>query len=272
MRPLSRISRRHSDMEVPSPVPADYSLRRYLLEAFEVVTNADSRLVRTFRALVVRPGELTAAYFSPARDEFLRPQQVLLFCSVFYFFTQPLLGFNILSSPLQTHLTAGPFHGWVAKRVLGEVARRGGDLEAYRAVFDAAVDGHARTLAVVLVPLFALLATALFWRPRRFLVEHLVFATHFIAFLMLTIPALALVARPVLLGVHSLGVPRGDLNTLSDLLFIAAWGVYLALSIRRAYGHGWGMSVAKGAALTLGFPIVLMLYRFVLFAATFYGL
>jgi hypothetical protein len=255
----------------PAPA-ADYSLRRYLVEAFEVVTNADSRLLRTFRALVAQPGTLTAAYFSEERDRYLRPQQVLLFCSVFYFFAQPLLGFNVLSSPLEIHLTNGGFRGWVEAQVLAEVARRGSGLEAYRAVFDAAVDGHARTLAVVMVPLFALLAAALFWKPRRFLVEHLVFATHFIAFLLLTFPAMVLVLRPAMRGVHVLGVPPGSLNTVGESIFALAWGVYLVFAVRRTYGHGWGMAVAKGFALMAGFPLVLMVYRLVLFLATFHGL
>ncbi len=252
---------------------ADYSLRRYLAEAVEVVTSADSRLLRTFRALVARPGSLTAAYFSPERDRYLRPQQVLLFSSVFFFFVQPLIGFNGLNSPLSIHLGQTPYSPLVEPWVAAEVARRGGDLEAYRAVFDAAVDAHARTLAFLLVPIFALLVTMVFWRPRRYFVQHLVFATHFVAVLLLLMAPLVLVLSYLARWAYAAGLGAGTAHAIGD-----SWGpalvcaVYLAMALRTAYGDGRGVSVAKAAVLSLGMLPVLTVYRFVLFVATFAGL
>jgi multisubunit Na+/H+ antiporter MnhG subunit len=262
--------------EPPGTAPqpqADYSLRRYLAEAFEVVTNADSRLLRTFRALLARPGALTAAYFSPERDEYLRPQQVLLFGSVFFFFMQPLIGFNGLNSPLSIHLSETPYSPLVAPMIAAEVARRGGDLEAYRAVFDAAVDAHARTLAFLLVPIFALLVTLVFWRPRRFFVRHLVFATHFIAFLLFLLAPMALVLSYLARAAYSAGYGEGVADAIGDSFgpgLICA--VYLGLALRTAYGEGRAWAVTKAAILSVGMIVVLTVYRFTLFLATFYGL
>ena len=261
---------------VPSPRPAaqpdaDYSLRRYLAEAFEVVTNADSRLLRTCRALLTRPGVLTAAYFSPARDEYLRPQQVLLLSSVFFFFVQPLIGFNGLNSPLSIHLSQTPYSPLVAPWIMAEAARHGGGLEAYRAVFDAAVDAHARTLAFLLVPIFALLAMLVSW--RRYFVQHLVFATHFVAFLLLVLTpavmalsALARLAYRAGLGVDA-AYAIGD--SFGPALLCA---VYLAAALRTAYGEGPVPAAVKGVVLSLGMLPVLTAYRFILFLATYYGL
>lgn len=256
----------------PPPEPADLSLRRYLVELFEVVTNADSRLVRTFRALLTRPGVLTAAYFSPERDEYLRPQQILLFCSVFFFFTQPLIGFNGLNSPLEIHLSQTPYSPLVGPWVAAEVARRGMELEAYRAIF-AAVDAHARSLAFLLVPIFALLVTLVFWRPRRFFVEHLVFATHAIAFLLLLMPPLVL----ALSALARFAYRSGASAEVADLIADAGgpgvfWGVYLGLALRTAYGEGRALAIGKAAVLSVGTLAVLTVYRFILFLATFYGL
>lgn len=252
---------------------ADYSLRRYLAEAVEVVTNADSRLLRTFRALLARPGALTAAYFSPERDEYLRPQQVLLFGSVFFFFVQPLIGFNGLNSPLAIHLGQTPYSPLVEPLIAAEVARRGIGLEAYRSIFDAAVDAHARTLAFLLVPIFALLVALVSWRPRRFFVQHLVFATHFIAFLLLVIAPLALVLSHLARMAYAAGLGMGVADAVGDSLGPALiCAVYLGLALRTAYGEGRAWAAMKAAMLSVGMLAVLTVYRFTLFLATFYGL
>ncbi|HEX8362718.1 MAG TPA: DUF3667 domain-containing protein [Longimicrobium sp.] len=252
---------------------ADYSLRRYLADAFEVVTNADSRLLRTFRALVARPGALTAAYFSPERDQYLRPQQVLLFSSVVFFFVQPLTGFSGLNSPLHIHLSQTPYSPLVEPWIAAEVARRGGDLEAYRAMFDAAVDAHARTLAFLLVPIFALLVTLVFWRPRRYFVQHLVFATHFVSVLLLLLAPVALVLALLARIVYAAGLGADLAFAIGDSFGpTLVSGVYLTLALRTAYGEGRGLSVAKAAVLSLGMLPVFTVYRFVLFLATFFGL
>jgi hypothetical protein len=259
--------------DTPPPEPPDYSLRRYLVEFFEVVTNADSRFVRSFRALLVQPGELTAAYFSPRRDEYLRPQQILLFCSVFFFFTQPLIGFNGLNSPLHIHLSQTPYSPLVEPWVMAEVARRGMELEAYRAIFDAAVDAHARSLAFLLVPVFALLVAMVFWRPRRFLVQHLVFATHAIAFMLLLMPPVVLALSVLARLVYRAGASAEAASFIADAGGPAVfWGVYLAIALRTAYGQGRALAIVKAAVLAVGTLAVLTVYRFILFLATFYGL
>jgi len=262
-----------SHPNTPPPESRDYSLHRYLAELFEVLTNADSRFVRSFRALLVRPGELTAAYFSPRRDEYLRPQQILLFCSVFFFFTQPLIGFNGLNSPLHIHLSQTPYSPLVEPWVMTEVARRGMELEAYRAVFDAAVDAHARSLAFLLVPIFALLVTMVFWRPRRFFVEHLVFATHAIAFMLLLMPPVVLALSALARFVYRAGASAEAASLIADAggpgVF---WGAYLALALRTAYGQGRALATGKAAVLAVGTLAVLTVYRLILFLATFYAL
>jgi hypothetical protein len=258
-----------------SAAEADYSLRHYVLETFEVVTSADSRVVRTFRTLVARPGTLTAAYFSQDRDTYLRPQQVLLFSSVFYFFAQPLVGFTAgFSAPLRVHLGESLYRGWAVPRVRAEVARRGGDLSTFQQVFDAAASGHARTLTFMVVPLFALLLTLLFWRPRRFFVEHLVFSTHYVAFLLLALPAQALLlTKPLTWALHSLKAPAGLVPLATDLLpTMALLLAYLYPAVGRAYGHGRWLSACKAVALSLGMMYVIMAYRFILFVTSFYGM
>ncbi len=249
----------------------DYSLRRYLLEGVEVLTNADSRLVRSFRALVTRPGELTRAYFSADRDRYLRPLQIFLFCNVFYFFVQPLVGWNTLTSPLSVHLRATLYSAWARRLVEGEIRRRGIPPETYAAQFDAVIAAHAKTLVIALVPLFAIVAAALLWRRRRYFVEHLVFATHFIAFLLLALPLLlAIVTLMARVGVAA-GIDPGVLELVLDTwpLSLALAG-YLWMALRRAYALSRAGAAVAAVALAFGMMLVLTPYRLILFCVAFY--
>ena len=249
----------------------DYSLRRYLLEGVEAFTNVDSRLARSFRALVARPGELTRAYFSADRERYLRPLQIFLFCNVFYFFVQPLVRWNTLTSPLSIHVSATPYSAWARPLVGAEIRRRGVSPEAYALEFNAVIASHAKTLVIVLVPLFALVVAALLWRRRRYFVEHLVFSTHFVAFLLLALPPLlALVSLTLRAGV-AWGIDPGELRTILDgwPLFLAI-AAYLWPALRRAYALPRAAAGITAAALAFGMLLVLTAYRLVLFCVAFY--
>jgi hypothetical protein len=269
--PDSTASVRHDETGASAPA-VDYSLRRYLLEGVEALTNVDSRLARSFRALIARPGELTRAYFSADREQYLRPLQIFLFCNVFYFFAQPLVGGNTLTSPLSIHLNETPYSLWARRVVAAEIQRRGVSPQAYALEFNAVIASHAKTLVIVLVPLFALVTAALLWRRRRYFVEHLVFSTHFIAFLLLALPPLlALVGVTLRAGLAWGGIDPGVLRTFLDagplFLMIAA---YLWPALRRAYALPHAVAGTTAAALAFGMLLVLTAYRLVLFCVAFY--
>src|SRR5258707_936808 len=54
----------------------DLGLRHLLVEAFHALTDVDSRLLRSFRALLFHPGALTAAYLDGPRNPYISPFEV----------------------------------------------------------------------------------------------------------------------------------------------------------------------------------------------------
>ncbi len=257
---------------VPPPPPPDYSLRRYLAEGVEVLTSADSRLVSSFRALLLRPGELTRAYFSADRDRYLRPLQLFLLCNVLYFFVQPLARITTLTSPLAVHMYQQPYGRWVRGVVDAEVARRGIGLDEYRALFDATIQSQAKTLVIVMVPLFALLLMVVHAGRRRFFVEHLVFATHFMAFFVLTIPLIWLLVVSLGRAGLAAGISPAALDPRLDVWPLFAWcAVYAYGGLRRAYGAGRLAALLRAAALGWGILLVITAYRAALFFTAFYA-
>lgn len=70
----------------------DYSLRGYSREAVGILTDLDNRIFRTARALLTRPGMLTAEYFAGRRRRYLPPLQIYLLISLAVFLLTPRTG------------------------------------------------------------------------------------------------------------------------------------------------------------------------------------
>jgi hypothetical protein len=101
----------------------------------------------------------------------------------------------------------------------------------------------------VFLPLMALVMKGLYWRPRRYYLEHLVFflQTHAAVFLLFT-AALALDA----LGRRAPGMLGATGRLAGGLLwFYSPW--YVWRSLRVYYGQGRALTLAKFAALAVAY-------------------
>lgn len=250
----------------------DLSLRRFAAESAEVLTNADSTVIRTFRALIFGPGLLTVEYFAGRRRSYLRPLQVFLFANVFFFFAQSHLGFNILSTPLRTHTSMGVYGGLARRMVERAVAADRLSAAEYELVFDTTLDGLARTLVILFVPLLAVAVGVLYARGRRYFVEHLVFAMHAMAFLLIFIPPVVWILIQGLKVAFRFGTDEATLGTIFDLnpLLFLGWATYLFFALGRVYREQWWATALKTTALMIVFIPMLQVYRFALFLITYY--
>lgn len=251
----------------------DYSLRRFLFEAFNVLTNFESNVFRSFDALLLRPGRLTVEYFRGRRKPYLKPLQLFVFCNVIFFFAQSYTGINSLTTRLHVHLNNLPYSGLARRMVDAKLGERNITYDQYRPRFDAAIEGQAKTLVIVMVPLFALVTQALYWRSRRYYVEHLIFSLHFYAFLLLLIAALHLGVSVVwrarhVLPPNLLSVVKSD--DFGTFLLLAICGAYLFVALRRTYGQSKIWTAIKCLAFLVCIIGVIQVYRFILFFTTFY--
>lgn len=253
-------------------VGEDYSLRRFLGEAFNILTSVESNLFRSFATLIRRPGQLTVEYFKGRRKSFLKPLQLFVFCNVIFFFAQSSVGFNSLTTPLYVHLNMLPHSALARRMVDGELRRRGIAYDDYYPRFDAAIGGQAKTLVIVMVPLFALAMQCLYWRRRRYYAEHLVFSTHFFAFLLLLIPAMYVLIVLGWRGLRAVGITPHLLQSDSfvSIVMMFICGTYLMIALNRVYGQGKLVTALKCFALVFCLLVVVQLYRFILFFTTFY--
>jgi hypothetical protein len=239
-----------------------HSLRHFLSEAIEDLTHADSRLWRTLGALTVKPGLLTREFLDGRRVRYLPPLRLYLVLSVMFFVVtsleqghRPLQEVNLARSPGLPSLQAlpgeseqqrearvcnpdydGPGRSFV-QPFLVKGCQHFLTEQGQREVREAFLHNAPRALFLFL-PVLALVMKPLYWRPRRYYIEHLLFFlhSHSFAFLLLTLLTLAELLSA------TLAVP---LKILA-LLYLP---YYLFVAMRRVYGQSRARTLLKLTAL-----------------------
>ena len=247
--------------------PNDLTLRDLTTKFGQSLSNLDGKAVRTFRALLTRPGSLTLAHVEGQRRVFVGPLKVFLIANALFFAVQSATRTNVLSSPLASHLNQQDWKEF-ARGVVGRHIRAEGiSLADYAPVFDTAVVFYAKTLIILMTLFFAPIAALLFASKRQPLGAHIVFALHVYAFvLLLFCVALGISELDLIAGGRGLASPLLDLSL--SLANLAATLTYLYLAIGRAYSStGWAR-VAKAIILAVTVAATIIGYRFLIFLIT----
>ena len=255
--------------------PDDHTLRRFFEHLFVAFTNADGKVFLTLRYLLLHPGRLTADYLRGRRKPYIPPFQLFLICNLIFFLLHPLIGGSkTLTTDLDTNLHY-LWHSSVAQSfVTPRLAARTQSVEAYAAVFNPAAVTQAKTLVILLVPIFSLAAMGLYWRHRRHCSAHLVFALHVCSFWLLFICASLTLTNLALRLLRTYQIfPSADAVELGSLLFgLAAMTGYLFRSACVVFDRQprW-ITFTKAVTLAVALQLSLQAYRFVLFFITFWS-
>lgn len=233
-----------------------------MTELLSEVFDTDGRIVKTLRLLVSRPGRLEVEHMTGRRKPYLSPAALFIVMNVLFFFIQPLVNINTFIASLEGQTNWYPYSPWVAGLVEEKIVQIGMSREAYEASFDAASENYARSLIFMQVPLLAIALSLVHIAKRRYFVEHLVYATHFYAFMLL----LNIVAGFGVYTYFRLGL--GNEFNLELTFSVLIW-LYLFFSTREAYADGWIGSAIKAVLLLAVVSAVVQAHRFLLFLVTF---
>jgi len=247
--------------------PRDQTLRGLLEQLFQAVTSIDGRLLRSLRALLLRPGALTVAYVQGLRLPYLGPVSLFFMANVLFFATESLMGGKVFTTPLESHLHTQPWSELVGGMVTEHMEAARTTVELYAPTFDRVLARNARSLIILMALSFAFLPALVFRRRKRPAAVHAVFALHFYAFLLLllsvgtTIPA-------VDLRLGGAGFASEPLDHVIALSAVGACAAYLYFATATVYGTRGGMRALETVALTAGMVFIVLGYRFALFLTT----
>lgn len=253
--------------------PHDHTLRHFLGQMLEAFTHADAKIFLSLRTLLFRPGRLTADCLQGKRKPYIPPLQFFLICNLIFFLLHPLIDSNTLTTDLHTQVQYTWHRGMAQTLVTARVAARGVTLAAYTKDFDLAAVTLAKSLVILLVPVFSVAVMALYWRQRRYYGAHLVFALHFCAFWLLLICATMALTNLAVRLLRTVAVfPSADLVGRSIIVFsLAIMTAYLFRAVRVVFDReATGVTALKALALGIALNLALQAYRFGLFFLSYW--
>jgi hypothetical protein len=241
------------------------SLKTLLHEAFESLTHLDGRMWRTLRALLLRPGLLTAEYLADRRARYIPPFRLYLVISLLFF----ALGMG----------GGAPSERPRAKQPSAEQARKQeklaqacaqipdlGDEATQKRVQEACRDKlnqedrldtvFFQTLPKTMflfLPVVALVLHLLFSRVRPYYAEHLVFTLHYQSAMFV------LFALAVFFARLDKWVPAVD--GVNNWLFLGMFGFmgwYTWRALRTVYGMGWFRTLVRLALFGFAYCLLLV--------------
>ncbi|MEA2237027.1 MAG: hypothetical protein QOC81_1751 [Thermoanaerobaculia bacterium] len=201
------------------------SLHELLHEAVHEIAHIDGKLIRTAGLLLFRPGALTTEFLEGKRVRSVTPVRVYLLCSVLFFGILSLLP----TGPLTVRITKG------RDAQLTQAAER---VNKDPALLVHALESAFPKAMFVLMPLFALIVFAFYFRAERMYVPHFYFAVHYHAF---GFVLLALYEATSPIHVRAVGIIR--------LLALLTLFPYLGISLQRVYGGRKWLTALKTIAI-----------------------
>jgi hypothetical protein len=250
---------------------SDYSLSRFFEQSVDLLTHYDSKFYRSIALLVAKPGFLTEEYFKGRRVDYVKPLQLFVLINIVYFFAVSLLGWNTFATHLDLHRGNAYYGSLATSMVESRIQERNTTFVEYQTHFDHTSATLSKTLIFTMIPLLALLLQLLYWRPRRYFVENLIFSIHFFAFLLLYITATEMLLA---LAFKLLGTSSQDVTKYADIVATVSTAAgtftYLVLALKRVRGQSILLTLTKSALVTYMSFWLLWTYRFILFLSCYY--
>lgn len=251
----------------------DLSLQKIIVQGVDVFTHFDSKILKSVKLLITRPGLLAKEYCSGIKVKYAKPLQLFFLINVVYFLLLSLGGFNTFTTPLNVHMNSSWHKQLATSMVEHKLETKNISLDDYRIKFDSKVNVLSKSLVLIIAPLLALVFSLLFINKKRTYPENFIFSLNFLSWILLL--NIAFQSVFLLTVILFQKVFHTDIqsffsdSTVSVILFVLI-GVYTFYAVKRFYDESRAVSLLKSIIAPFAFLIVLFAYRFILFLITYY--
>ena len=256
--------------------PRDFSLKQFFITLIQEFTFFDSKLIRSVRLLVAKPGFLTTEFFASRDKRYMKPLQLFVTVNILYFLLlQVVFHFNTFNSPLSVQHDNLPYSSLIRPMIDSDIVRHHVTFQGYEAKYNSITDNEAKTLVILMIPFFSVLLSLLYVRHKHYHGEHVVFTLHFYAFFMLLCSfgvGIMGVATEILAALMKIRLTASDYDNILTFIPAICCAVYLYFALRRVYHDSWAKAVLRSSALTFSLIYILTVYRFLLFFSTYFSM
>lgn len=228
----------------------DYSIGKFLEQTIDGFTHFDSKFLRSFRALLFKPGFLTEEFIRGRRTRYMKPVQIFIIASVLFYFLFPTTS-TFFASVQDLHFS-NKFNFDVDKAVAQKATTDDTTVQSVIKSVEIDAAHKSKAFLFLLIPVWGLAFYMLFWRSSSFLVPHVIFASHAISFLIVLFMVYYLIAL-TLFG--------SNINDNRLIPLVVAFLAYLFLAVRRVYQRHLFWSITKTIFALAIFLALFIIYR-----------
>lgn len=223
----------------------DFSVLSLIKLSFSTITNFDSKFFKTFALLFFKPGKLPSEFISGKKKSYMQPFQVFVLANLFFFFF--LTTSDVFRNPSQWFFKEEE----IKQRVENLVAEKKISQEMIAANYDNQSASLAKSAIIAIIPFFAFIMMIINVRKKYLFGKHLVFATHFLSFLMIFMVLLSFVISVL---------PFANKYFFQIPIFSAIY-IYLLFSQKNFYKDRYWLATIKSILGTIMILFAILIYR-----------
>jgi hypothetical protein len=250
----------------------DQNFKNYLLNLLNAYTFVDGKFFNSLRTLLQKPGKLTSDISDGITVPYMQPISFFFLANFIYFFFPVIQTFN---TNLYNQLNRMPYSGFAREKVNGYLSKTNSTLSDFFEIYDLNSTGNSKLLLFLFVLYLLPFIVVTNYSKRVNFVKYFHLSLEFVTFILI-VPTVGMSLLTRGLSVI-LQVIYSDWNgEINDVFYSSFLGLiilsYFVPAIRRVMGFSWWRSLLGGILLVLSLIIVITIYRFTLFIATFYTL
>lgn len=242
---------------------SDRSFAHLLRSSLAELTSVDSRLWRSLRLLLFRPGYLSLEYRMGRRRRYLSPIGLFVLGNLLFFLAPPLSDFQL---SLADQVELQPYRSWIVPWVDDHLAASALAFEELAGRYQLRVVELAKLMVIVHVPLLALATLLLAVDKRLFYADHVVMGLHYFSFVMIYLIVLSAIFSAVWIV---LPVEWRQAPAYLTQFVIAVHCVYVPVMLRTALGFSWRRAFLSTPVFIGALIVAHFVYRLVQFVVAF---
>lgn len=243
----------------------DKNLTHFIGESFHFLTHFEGKFFTSLKTIITKPGKLSSDFADGIRKPYFKPVSFFFLLVILYLLFPMFEGLNM---QLKYYQSMEIFGNSVRNVVAQKMASHNYNFEELSNIFHQTGKKTSKILLALLIPFSALILMVFGWRKRKFVYDHLIFATEINSFYLLwgylVVPLLIVLS----VKLSSLFGYSGSFQSeiIVIIMVFSLFLVFTIFAIKRFYNYSTLLSIIFGILFSVMHSIIVMyIYKLILF-------